>query len=126
MLVVVGVSHHPRLVPCACLALVAHSWWVLLSGILALAWIRFSCRSWNPFPTRAEIAAAASAGVLKVMKANPFRSLVNWSIGKLVWVNGPNFQSSVPMSSLVVGWLRFVMKILPDLPTVLVSASAAS
>ena len=126
VLVVVGVSLHPRLVPCACLALLAHSWWVLLGGILTLAWIRRSCRPCNPFPTRAEIAPAAWAGVLKVMKANPFRSLVHWSISKLVLVSGPNFPSSVPMSSSVVGWLRFVMKILPDFPTVLVLASAAS
>ena len=41
-------------------------------------------------------------GVVKVTKANPFRSPVSWSIGKLVLVSGPNFPSSVPTFSLVV------------------------
>ena len=94
---VVGVSLDLRLVPCGFLALAAYSWCVLL-----LAWIRCSRRPWSPFPSTAEMAAAACAGVAKVTKANPFRFPVSWSIGKLVSVSGLNFPSSVSTSSSVV------------------------
>ena len=82
--------------------LVACLWWVLLGVVLALARVRCSRRPWTSFPSRAEMEAAACAGVVKVTKENPFRSPVSWSFGKLVSVNGPNFPSSVPTFSSVV------------------------
>ena len=83
-------------------ALAACLWWVRLGVVFALARVRCSRRPWTYFPSRAEMVAAACAGAVRFTKANPFRSPVSWSIGRLVSVSGLNFLGNVPTFSLVV------------------------